>query len=413
MAQEKTKVVIVGNGFGGIYTLKYLHKLIHRDHNAELYLIGDKNYFLFTPLLHEVATGGLYESSVVEPVRKLMPCCLHKFYLGTAEFVDTKARTVRSGDRTIPYDYLILATGAETNFYNVPGAEENCFTLKSIPDAIAIKNHIIREVERAAHTADTERKKKMLRFVVVGGGPTGVELMAEIAELVKETFGRYYTCGVLEYVSLLLVERGKELASQFNPKIRAKSLEVLKNKGVEVMLESAVEEVGPDHILVNGRRIETEAVIWVAGIKPRVPAFDIEPQKSKDGRLLVDKFLVLPEKENIFALGDVAAFPDNGSFLPALAQVATKEARAVAVNVARKLQNLPLKEFRYRQSGLLLSLGQWMAAGEIKGMTIYGRFAWWLWRTVYLFKFASWRKKLLVAIDWTIGLFQPRDISEL
>ncbi|MDP9249708.1 MAG: NAD(P)/FAD-dependent oxidoreductase [bacterium] len=414
MAGNPIKIVIVGNGFGGVYVLKHLHNLLHGSKTAELYLVGETNYFLFTPLLHEVATGGLNRSNIVEPVRKVLSCCLRKFYLGKAELINTTARTVSVSGEIVPYDYLVIATGAQTNFYNVPGAEQNAFTLKSIADAEKIKHQVIAQIERATHIDDEGLKKKMLRFVVVGGGPTGVELVAELAELVKDTFSRYYTCGVLKYVSLLLVQRQAELVPQFGKKIRAKSLAVLRKKGVEVVLQTAVEAVGSGHIILNGdKRIETETVIWVGGIKPNVPKFDIEPEKTPDGRLVVDEFFALPKHENVFALGDVAAFPDKDSYLPALAQVAEKQARALAENLARRLKNLPPKKFKYKHSGSLLSLGQWMAAGEIKGFAVSGRLCWWIWRTIYLLKFISVRKKILVAIDWTINLFLPRDISEL
>ncbi len=411
---QKTKIVILGNGFGGVYALKQLHKLVHKKENVELTLIGEKNYFLFTPLLHEVATGGQNQSNIVEPIRQVLGCCLNNFHLGRAEFINTREHWVRAGQTVLPYDYLVLATGAATNFYNVPGAPENALPLKSIEDAVRIKNRLIASIECALHAADRPARRKKLRFVVVGGGPTGVELAAEIAELVQDSFSLYYPQAVLDDVSILLVHRDKELVRQFGTKIRAKSLQILKSKSIQVMLGRAVQAVGPTQVLLdNGEKIDTETVIWVAGIKPRLPEFDVPVEQALDGRLLVNEFFELPNHKNIFAIGDVAAFQDKNSYLPALAQVAEKEARVLAQNLARLLSGQSPREFKYRHAGNLLSLGQWMAAGEIGSFTFSGRFAWWVWRTVYLFKFISWRKKFRVALDWTINLFSPRDISEL
>ncbi|MFA6256739.1 MAG: NAD(P)/FAD-dependent oxidoreductase [Candidatus Paceibacterota bacterium] len=412
--EKPVRVVIVGNGFGGIYALKYLHKFAHNTKNIELSLISEKNYFLFTPLLHEVATGGLNRSNIVEPIRKVLGCCLNKFYLGKAQFIDTVNQTVTTKDGAVLYDYLVLATGATTNFYGIPGAEQYSYTLKSIEDAINIKNRVISQIEHASQVADEDKKHKMLRFVVVGGGPTGVELVAELAELIQDTFSRYYRYGVLKYVSLVLIHRDKELLAQFGEKIRQKSLQVLRKKGVNVMLESSVTEVGVDFIgLADGQKLESETVIWVGGVRGNAPEFDQKTEATADGRLIVDKFFALTNHKNIFAIGDLAAFKDNNGYLPALAQVAEQEARTLAQNISLILSELPPKEFRYKHLGSMLSLGQWMAAGEVKGFTFYGKLAWWIWRTVYLFKFISLRKKLRVAIEWTINLLSARDISEL
>lgn len=415
MAQP-VKILIVGNGFGGIYTLKNLHKTFRHDKNVQFSMIGEKNYFLFTPLLHEVATGSLNPSNIVEPIRQVLGCCLDKFYLGKAESVNLKERTVAVEGNTLSYDYLVLAPGATTNFYSTAGAEKHSFTLKNIEDAVKIKNHCIAQMERAVNETDEEKKKRMLRFVVVGGGPTGVELVAELQELISESFSNYYTCDILKNVSVILVQRAGELVPQFNNKIRQKSLEVLKKKGIEVMLNSIVKEVGVDYIIVNeNTKILTETVIWVAGIKPAEIKFEGTVEKSPDGRLTVNEFLQLREHPEVFAIGDIAAMRDKNkdSYLPALAQVAEKEAKAAARNIKLMAEGKPLKEFHYKSSGTLLSLGQWMAAGEIFGFTFSGHFAWWLWRTIYLAKFISLRKKIRVAIDWTMNLFSPRDISEL
>ncbi|MBI3888663.1 NAD(P)/FAD-dependent oxidoreductase [Candidatus Nomurabacteria bacterium] len=411
---ETLKIVIVGNGFGGIYTLKNLHKFFHNDQRIELTLVGEKNYFLFTPLLHEVATGGINPANIIEPIRSVLGCCLHKFYLGKAEIINSKNHTVKVGNDLVSYDYLVLAGGAETNFYDTAGAEKYCLTLKSIDDAVKIKNHCIAQMERASHTEDRNERKKILNFVVVGGGPTGVELVAELEELVRETFSHYYAKEVIEDVSITLIQRGTELVSQFGPKARAKSLETLKKKGIEVMLNTAVKEVGASYVIANeNTKILTETVIWVAGIKPAEMKFEESVSMSPDGRLNVNEFLQLENQKENFAIGDMAFFKQENAPLPALAQVAEKESATVAKNIYNLINNKNPEKFVYKNSGNLMSLGQWKAVGQIANFTFTGHVAWFIWRTVYLSKLISFRKKVRVAVDWTLNLFFPRDISQL
>jgi NADH dehydrogenase len=411
---KRIKIVIIGNGFGGIYALKNLHKFFHNDKNVELDLVGEKNYFLFTPLLHEVATGGINPANIIEPIRKVLGRYLNKFYLGKAKIINLKDKTVLIDETIIIYDYLVIAPGAETNFFNITGAQKYSFSLKSIEDAIKIKNHCITQMERASHTEDRTERKKMLKFVVVGGGPTGVELTAELEELVKETFSHYYSKEVIEDVSIALIQRGAELVPQFGPKARAKSLETLKKKDIAVLLNTEVKEVGASYVLVNdNQKILTETVVWVAGIKPAEIKFDEKVEQSPDGRLIVNEFLQLENQEEIFAIGDIALFKQNNIPLPALAQVAEKESATVAKNIKLLIENKNLEKFVYHNSGNLMSLGQWKAVGQIANFTFTGHIAWFIWRTVYLSKLISFRKKVRVAVDWTMNLFSPRDISQL
>lgn len=413
---KKIKILIIGNGFGGVYVLRNLHRFFHKDKNISLTMVGEKNYFLFTPLLHEVATGSINQENIVEPIRKVLGCCLEEFYLGTAEKINIEEKTVKVGEYILSYDYLIIASGSETNFHQIPGAEKYSFTLKSIEDAIKIKNHAIKQIERASHVSENILRKKILTFVVVGGGPTGVELAAELYELIKENFSHYYEKEIINDASIVLIQKNHELLPQFKKNIRQKSLEILKRKGIKIILNAEVKEVNNSYIELNdNERIEAETVIWVAGIKPKEINFLQEVQKSKDSRLLVNKYLQLEEHKEIFALGDITAFKDEKTdkFLPALAQVAEKEAKSVAKNIYLSIKNQKLEPFIYKHKGSMVSLGKWMAVGEIFDFTFSGHFTWWLWRTLYLSKLISLKKKIKVSLDWTINIFSPRDISEL
>jgi NADH:ubiquinone reductase (H+-translocating) len=417
--QHKKKVLIIGNGFGGTYTLKSLHKLTCKDKHVEIALVGERNYFLFTPLLHEVATGSINPENIVEPIRKVLGHCISDFYLGRAERVNLDEKIVKVGDLTLPYDYLVLAPGAETNFFGTPGASEHALTLKTIEDAIKIKNKIIEQLSLAVHVDSGVKRKKMLTFTIVGGGPTGIELAAEMQEFIQDNFSRYYSKEFIAETSVILVQRGAEILPQFNEKIRAKSLEFLRKKNVKIILNTGVTEVGTDYVVTKGgekeRRIETDTVIWVAGVKPASVPFEQEVKKTKDGRIIVNEYLEIEGYSGVFALGDVAAarIEDTNKFLPALAQVAEKEATAVAKNIHSKINHKKMQKFTYEHSGTLVSLGQWMAIGEISNFTFWGHIAWWLWRTVYLSKLISTRKKMKVAMDWTVNIFSTRDISKL
>jgi NADH dehydrogenase len=235
-------------------------------------------------------------------------------------------------------------------------------------------------------------------------------------ELARETFSHYYPAEVVNDVSIVLIQKGPELVPQFGAKIRVKSLQVLQKKGIEVMLNSAVKDVGASYVtLHDGRKILTETVIWAAGVKPASLKFTEPVKQSPDGKLIVNEYLQLEDYKEVFAVGDVALFKDvnKNIFLPALAQVAEKESRTVAQNIKYLMNGKAPKKFFYHNSGNLMSLGQWMAVGEIAGFSFSGRLAWWFWRTVYLFKLISFRKKVRVAVDWTMNIFSPRDISQI
>ncbi len=412
--KERTKIVIVGNGFGGVYTLKNLHKLFHKKGKTDITLIGEKNYFLFTPLLHEVATGSINPANIIEPIRKVLDCCMSNFYLGKVTEIDTVKCIVKVDHHEIPYDYLVLAPGSETNYFNTPGAKTYSLTLKNLEDALKIKNKIIAQVEKASHIKDRTLRKKILSFIIVGGGPTGVELASEIQELLKESFSHYFRKEIIEDTSVTIIQKNEDLLTQFGKTLRTKSLKFLEQKGIRIMLSTKVKSVEIDHVtLEDNTKIIGDTIIWVAGIKPNDLNFKQEVSRATDGRLIVNEFLQLENNPYVYALGDVASFKStDGYTLPALAQVAEKQAKAVAENIYKNIKNKKLKPFIYKHSGSLVSLGQWMAIGEISVFSFWGIITWWIWRTVYLSKLISFRKKVRVAIDWTLNIFSPRDISE-
>lgn len=389
------KIVIVGGGFGGAYTARYL-KRFAKTGRAEITLINRNNYFLFTPLLHEVATGGLSEHSVIEPIREIFHDSSVHFVQAEVKTIDTKKKVVLTSAGKITYDYLVLSTGSETNYYATVGAEKYSYTLKNLSDAVTLRKQIINNYE-----------KGKTKFAVIGGGATGVELAAELIEFLNETLLPYQETEELrKNTSVTLVCASPELIPQFPSELRKIAHETLIKKGVKIKANSRVTEVNNSGIkLADGSDIESETVIWVAGVKPAIGILPNPDDETVPERIKIDDYLRVVGEDNIFALGD-----NSGNF-PMLAQVAVQEARTVARNLIATIKGSPLHPFHYNEKGLLISLGQWSAAGRLFGQIYHGRTMWWLWRTIYLFNFISWRKRFRIAAEWTINLFSRRDIS--
>lgn len=413
--RKKTNIVILGGGFGGVYVFKYLHRYFHKHPTVEILLVSERNYFLFTPLLHEVATGGVTAEHAVEPLQKIVSCCNTDFLEASVESVVTQKQEVITNAGVVPYDYLVLALGSETNYFEVPGAKEFCFTLKSLEDARTLKNHCIRMFEAASNTSDEQERKRLLHFVIVGGGPTGVELVAEMAEFFQETLNRLYARFHFErYLAVSLIERGRRLLPMFSEKMGRRSFDILRRKGVDVCLEKAVTKVGQGFLVVGGEQtISSATVVWVAGVKARQVGFDIPIEQDHRGRILVGTDLHVVKQGQIFAIGDVANSGGKKNGYPALAQVATQQARVAARNIVSDINGQPLTRFSYIHWGDLVSLGRFMAIGVVLTVPTSGRLTWFLWRMVYWSKLISWRKKMQVSLDWLMDLVTPRDISNI
>ncbi len=412
--KKALRVVVAGAGFGGMYTVRSLLSRFKGCDDIEIVVINKRNYFLFTPLLHEVATGNISPENIIEPIRSL----LHNnadLYCASVESISLRDRQVITDQGIVPYDYLIIALGSETNFFDIPGAAEHAFTLKTLDDALKIKNQIIERVEKALRIDSQSERRKLLSFAVIGGGPTGVELAGELADFLWGTFRRYYPAWLIAEISISLIHRDLELLPQFAPAIRRRALKTLLAKKVRVLLSQEVVSVAPDHIeLAGGVQVEAGTTMWTAGVKPPPISFDRALETSRDGRLVVDEHLRLKGEETVFVIGDLACALDWRTHkpVPALAQVAVKQARHVANSLYRIVTRQPLDPFHYRSSGSLVSVGEWRAAGQFGPIHVWGRSTWWLWRAAYWFKLLSLNKRLQVGLDWLMDLFLPRDISD-
>jgi NADH dehydrogenase len=411
---KKQRIVILGAGFAGIYThLSLVKNLANKD--AEILIINKTNYFLFTPMLHEVATGGLGSRHVVESVRNIIYKSCADLIVAQVEKVDLEKNIVFTDRGRVEFDYLVIALGATTNFYGIPGAEENCLVLKNLAQAIELRDTFISNFEEASSVANKEERQKMLSFAVIGGGPTGVELVAEMADLFFDTFKKYYKGHICkDDISLYLVNRGPELAPMFDPSLRRKSLNVLTQKGVNVLLNKDVKEVTLNEIIFSdGSSINATHKIWTAGVKPNYFEFVQDVERDSGGRIIADEYLRVKNYKHAFVLGDIACVIDKKEKpMGMLAQVAVRQGLWAGKNIASTIYNKPLKKFIYRSRGSLMSLGQWQAIGRVLGINWSGPFAWWLWRTTYLFNFAYWPNRIKIAVDWTINIFSPRDVTK-
>ncbi len=413
--KSPTRIVILGGGFGGVMALQRLHRHLHGRNNVEVTLVDRENHFLFTPLLHEVATGSIMPENIVEPLRSIAHCRTIRFLEAAVEHIDCDKKIVSTSHGEQSFDIALVALGAETNDYGTLGVTKYCFTLKSLSAAVKLKNHIIECLESASRETDPAERKRFLTFVIVGGGATGVELAAELSEFVHGSIQRFYSGHhSVEDVRIIVLQKGGELLLPFSPASRTSSLEALRKKGVEVRFGEGASAV--DERVVHcssGVIIDTATPIWVAGVRPSAIDITGDVPRDQSGRIMVGETLQLVNYSSIFAIGDIAScLGDGGKPLPQLAQVASRQGPWVADNIIRILNKKELKPFRYQSAGNLVSVGRWMAIAELPWITFRGPFAWWLWRTIYLTKLLTWSKRIQVGLDWFLGLFQARDISK-
>lgn len=404
----------MGAGFGGVKAFQTLSRLFRADEEVEILLINDVNYFLFTPLLHEVATGALSPENIIVPLAPLAAAPRRTFIATRLVKVlpEEKKIVTQAGD--FAYDYLILGLGSQVNFYDTPGAKEHSYPLKDLDDAARIKNRIIKQFAGASCLKTTAERRAALTFVIVGGGATGVELSGELADFCRHTFAKLYEPAIIKLARIVMIQREASVLPQFSDGLRRRSLAALGRKGVEVMTNTAVESVAGGSIkLSTGETINAETIIWTAGVKPHVVAIEPILTQERD-KLVVDEYLATSDK-HIFALGDGALVMDRSTKepLPMQAQVADREANYLAHHLFNILHNKKTKAFRYYSQGSLVSVGSWWAVGDILGLHITGRLTWILWRGVYFFKMPTLSKKLKIALDWFINSFKPRDVSLL
>lgn len=410
----KKRVVIVGGGFGGMYCAKELCSLFKKDREWEVVLINRNNYFLFTPLLHEVATANLSGKSVTLPIRESIDDDNFTFLKGEATMIDPRERSVivkmERKEAKVVYDYLVIAAGSTNNFFGIEGAEKHAFPLKSIEDAYRVRNHMI-DMFELSEAEDEEERRKNLRFVVVGGGPTGVETVAEVRNMINKSVSGLYKNGAKD-VEIILVHSSSRLLDGFDSKLDGISRRRLEKIGVKVMVDSRVTKVTPNGIQVNrDETIDAGTVIWAAGVRPNYVESSPEIKRDDKGRIVVNEALQAEGHPEIFAIGDNSAVRSGA--LPATGQVAWQQAKHTARNIRNAALGEEPRPFEYKHGGNLISIGAGYAAGDINNRVLYGNWVWFLWRTIYLSKIVGGRSKSRIALEWLIELIFKRDTSQI
>ena len=391
-------IVIVGAGFGGLEAAQRLAKAPVR-----ITLVDRQNYHLFQPLLYQVAIAGLVPSQIAYPVRTIFRRQKNlTFQMGEVTAIDFDARYVKLQGSVLAYDYLILAVGGQTNFFGSKTFEQNSFQLKDINSAVATRNHLLATFERASREADVEKRRALLTFVIVGGGPTGVETAGALAELIRHVLTKDYPQMDLSDVRVLLLEAGDHLMGNYPDRLRKATRDLLSGKHVEVMLNTKLIDYNSECIVLeNGRQIATHTLIWTAGVRPADLVNQLGVRQARSGQLLTEATLQMPEHPEVFVIGDAAnQINGNGQALPMLATVAQQEAKAAVFNIRRMLRGEKPEAFHYKDPGLLATIGRNAAVARIWGLSFSGFIAWVIWVFLHINRLIGFRSRLAVLINW-------------
>lgn len=414
-APARHRVVIVGGGFGGVAAAVRLEALASRGLPVDVTLISQSNYLLFTPMLAEVASSALEAQHISAPVRAA--CARTGFRRAALETIDSERRvvSVSSGPGMpveLPYDHLVLALGGVPHFFDLPGLQEHSFTLKSLRDATGLRDHVLTMLERAEQEMDPDERRRMLSFVVAGGGFAGTEMIAELYDFVHGVL-RYYPGIGHDEPRLVLVHSRDRILPELPVKLGEYALGKLRDRGIEFALSRRVLGAEEGAVLLDeDEAMPTRTLIWTAGNRPNPAVAAFSAEKNRSGALVVDSCLRVMTHDRIWALGDCAQIPDpatEGTFYPPTAQHALREGKAAADNIAAVIVGREPEPFRFRTIGILVALGHRTAVAEIRGRHFSGLAAWLMWRSIYLGKLPGLEKKLRVALDWTIELAFPRD----
>ena len=411
------KVLVLGGGFAGVYAALELEKRLGSDPEVQITLVNRDNFFLFTPMLHEVAASDLDLTDIVSPIRRILRKV--EFFEGQVERVDLPARrvTVSHGGvrhtHDLAFDHLVIALGSTTNFYGLPGLEARALTMKSLSDAVYLRNRLIAQLEEADTECAGGNRKALMTFVVAGGGFAGVETVAGINDFVRDAL-RSYPRIAREGVRMVLVHAGRTVLPELGEKLGSYAQRKLTERGIEIHTNAKVERVTDEEVtLSNGAVLPARTLVWTAGTSPH-PLLGALPCKRDRGRVCVNEFLEVEGWPGVWALGDCALIPNGktGTFQPPTAQHALREGTVVARNIVAAIRGGRKIPFEFGGLGQLAAIGHRTGVAKIFGFTFSGFFAWWLWRTIYLSKLPRFEKKVRVALNWTLDLFFRKDFVQ-
>lgn len=397
MTPQGPHVVVIGAGFGGLRVARRLG-----GQPVSVTVIDAANHHLFQPLLYQVALAGLSPADIAVPVRSLVRKFANvRVVLGEVTEVRIAERQVVLADGTrMPFDFVVLAAGATTNWFGHDAWARHAMGLKDLNDAVEIRNRVLLAFEAAEREPDAARRRQLLTFVIIGGGPTGVELAGTLAELSRTLLAKDFRVVQPGEPRVLLLEGGPRVLAAFDPSLSAKALQELEDLGVQVQLGRRVQDITDLGVQVDGQFIASTQVIWAAGVMPRPVARTLGTPLDKHGLVLVGPDCAVPGHPNVFAIGDIAHFEQDGKPLPGLAPVAMQQAWNVADNVLRTLQGRDRKPFRYRDKGIMATIGRSRAVAQTGKLRMSGMLAWLAWLFVHILYLAGHRNRLIVLTEW-------------
>jgi len=428
---KKKKIVILGGGFAGVECARQLESQFKDNPEIEILMVSEDNFLLFTPMLPQVASGMIETRHIVLPIRTI--CKKTKFYEGRVKNIDPYGKLVTlwgTGDKrsiSIHYDFLVVALGSETNFFGMSDVEKNAYTMKTLNDAVVLRNRVIDMLEQAENETDPILRKSFLNFVVVGGGFAGIETAGELMDLLLDARKHYPTIQKKDLRVIVLEALGMILPG-FNQKLADFAKDKMIERGIDIRLKTAVTSFDGNEVTTKTvdptlkdpiddsviDSIRTKTLIWTAGVTP-VNTIKRSMFKTDKGKLIINDFLEVPDFPGVFAIGDCALFldPETQRPFPPTAQIAEAQAKVAAKNLTSLIKNSEKEKFVYHSKGQMAIIGKRSGIATFLGMNISGFWAWLIWRNVYLSKITTFDKRTRVFLDWVIDLFFDRDISRL
>lgn len=404
----RPRVVIAGAGFGGLTCARALERAA-----VDVLLIDRRNYHLFTPLLYQVASALLDPGEIARPIRELIrPLDNVDFKQADVTGADLEKRLLMTDRGPVPYDYLVLATGSRSEYFGNQSLARHAFGLKDLDEALALRNRVLSQFEASRWTADPEERRVLLTFAVVGGGPTGVELSGALSELIRLVLRKDYRDLDLSEVHVLLLEAADSVLAAFAAPLREAARRSLEKKGVEVMFGARVEEVTASSIrLAGAKEIAAGTVVWTAGVRASDIGGALGVELGRQARIEVDPTLQVRGHPRVFVIGDLAGPVDGGTPLPMLIPVAMQQGRHVATTIADLVQNGGAKAFRFKDPGIMATIGRNSAVAQLGRMQLSGFLGWLMWLAVHLVNVISFRSRILVLVNWAWDyLFYDRPI---
>jgi NADH:ubiquinone reductase (H+-translocating) len=403
-ARRQPRVVIVGAGFGGLRAARRL-----RNQDVDVVLIDRQNFHTFLPLLYEVASAGLDAGDIAQPVRAILPRASNvRFRMANVERIDADRRSVITSAGEVEYDYLVMAAGSTTNYFGMRSAQEHALPLRDLFHAARVRNQILHSFERAVIVRDRDERDRLMTIVIVGGGPTGVELAGALAELKRHVLPRDYPDLDVSRARVILLEATDRLLSAMPPRLQRRALEQLRSLGVEVWLNTTVSDVSERGVtLADGRMLPSSNVVWVAGVRGETVGESLGAGLGAGGRVRVLPTLQVPGHPELYVLGDMAHVEGSGDRgHPWLATVALQQGELAAENVLRQVAGSRQKKFRYRDRGTMATIGRRMAVAHVFGLQFSGFVAWLLWLGVHLVQLIGLRNRALVLVNWVWNYFR-------